>query len=142
MSRHRLTVDDIPELPGYTTVAALADKYGVHKGTIYYLLYNKEAFQRPYKVSRGLKDERPLILLEEKNAYEVMERRGTELAAQRRVSGSAEELKHWNRRVKNWGREIGWTTTRISESGQAGKLLIEAYLQTHPEDVRPDTSAS
>lgn len=142
MRQRRTTVDDIPELPGYTTVAALASEYGVAKGTIYYLLYTKRAFERPYKVSRGLSDERPLILLEEKNAHEVMKKRGTEMAEHNRVSGNADEVKHWNRRVKNWGREIGWTTTRISDSGQAGKLLVEAYLEAHPEDVRPDTAAS
>lgn len=142
MSRRRITVEDIPELPGYITITALASEYGVAKGTIYYLLYNKQAFHRPYKVSRGLKDERPLILLEEKDAHTVMKQRESEMAQQNRVSGSAEELKHWNRRVKDWGRQTGWTETRISDSGQAGKLLTLAYLQAHPEDPRPDSTGT
>jgi hypothetical protein len=110
------------------------------QGTIYYLLFNKQAFRRPYKVSRGLGDERPLILLEERDARDVMKRRESELAEKNRVSGGAEELKLWNRRVKDWGRGIGWATTRISDSGQPGKLLVEAYLDARPEDPRPDTA--
>jgi hypothetical protein len=132
-----MTINDIPELPGYITVAAVADKYGLSKGMVYYLLYTKQAFGRPYKVSRGASDERPLILLDTREVDQIMEGRKAEMIEHDRASAPAEDLRQWNLRVKDWGRSTGWDTTRISVSGQPGKQLVAAYQATHADDPRP-----
>src|SRR5215475_3428460 len=77
-ARWKMNPDEIPELPGYVTVAALAKKYNVNKGTIYYLLYNKRAFASACKVSKGEGDERPLILLATREADRVMSQRSAD----------------------------------------------------------------
>lgn len=129
--------EEIPELPGYITVAALSEMYGVDKGTIYYMLYNSQAFKRAYKVMKGVVDPKPLILLDRNEATKVMDARKDRLETRAQVPATAQALRDWNRRVKDWGIETGWTQTRISDSGQPNMPLMQAYLEKHPEDVRP-----
>lgn len=135
--RKKMQADEIPELPGYITVAALAEKFGVNKSTIYYLLYSVQAFSRPYKIMKGVLDERPLILLDANDANLVMEKRKAGLAVEGAVPRTAKNVTEWNLRVKNWGRETGWTQTRISPAGPPHKALADAYSAQHPQDVRP-----
>lgn len=135
--RRSMRPEEIPELPGYITVAALSDKYGVDKGTIYYMLYNGQKFSRPYKVMKGTVDPKPLILLDRNDAFKVMDARAQQQSAKANLPATAQELREWNRRVKDWGIETGWTQTRISESGQPSLPLIRAFLEKYPQDVRP-----
>lgn len=138
MSRRRkMRPDEIPELPGYITVAALAERFDVDKSTIYYMLYSVQAFARPYKIMKGVKDERPLILLDATDAVAVMTERVRNLKRDAAVPRTAKNVRSWNLRVKDWGRETGWSQTRISAAGPPHKALADAYLAEHPGDVKP-----
>lgn len=135
--RSRLKIGDLPELPGYVTVGALAERFGVSKETVYYLLYDKKSITRAYKISKGVEGNRPLILIEERQGEEVMVARAKELEEKGRMLATPHQLRDWNRRVKDWGRENNWTLTVIRASGQPGIELQRAYLQAHPEDPKP-----
>jgi hypothetical protein len=135
--RRRLTIEDLPELPGYITAGALADRYGVTKETIYYLLYEKKVLTRSCKISKGVEGGRPLILVEERQGDEVMIARKKEKEERGRSTGTPDQLREWNRRVKEWGRQTNWLLTQIRDSGQPGIALQHAYLEAHPEDPRP-----
>jgi hypothetical protein len=129
--------EEIPELPGYITVSALAERYDVDKGTIYYMLYNSQVFSRAYKIVKGVGDTKPLIMLDVNDATKVMDERRDRQAAKAVGPMNARNLREWNRRIKDWGIETGWTQTRISETGQPNMPLIKAYLESNPQDVRP-----
>jgi len=135
--RPRLTMEDLPELPGYTTAGALADRFGVSKETIYYLVYDKKALNRVCKISKGVEGGRPLMLIEERHGDEVMRARVRELEEKGKSTGTPEQLRDWNRRVKDWGRETNWQLTQIRDSGQPGIALQRSYLEAHPDDPRP-----
>lgn len=132
----RLEVKDIPELPGYLTVAAVSERYGIHKGTVFYMIYNSRRFENVYKVSKGktngTEDQRPLLLLLEEEVKTVMADRGlTEQA------GPNSTLAAWNRRVKDWARSIGWTQTPIEVKGPPQRALVAEYLKANPDDIKP-----
>lgn len=135
--RRRLTIEDLPELPGYITVGGLAERYSVTKETIYYLLYDKKVLTRSYKISKGVEGGRPLIMIEERQGDEVLQARQKELAEHGKTTGTPEQLREWNRRVKDWGRKTDWQLTQIRDSGQPGIALQHAYIEANPDDPRP-----
>lgn len=136
MGKKKLTQDEIPELPGYLPVAAISARYGVHKGTIYYMIYHQRLFRHVYKISTGVDDKRPLLLILEQEVDAVFAARVQSAATVKNLS-AAQLLQQWNRRVKQWGTDQGWTDTRIFPSGPPNKALVEAYLADNPEDPSP-----
>lgn len=140
----KLSIDDIPELPGYLTVAAISAKYKVHKGTVFYAIMYQGLFPEGtvYKVGKGKGDAegerngRPLILVEEKQADKVFTERAETL--KKITPEYTNHLVEWNRRVKEWGHEIGWNETPIRVMGPPTQQLVAAYLGAHPDDPRPE----
>lgn len=133
----KLTLADIPELPGYLPVARIAADYGVHKGTIYYMIYHQAAFRHVYKVTTGVEDPRPLIVIlesEVRSVFAERERRANEA----RELTPAQQLNVWNRRVKQWGRDTAWDRTPILTAGPPSVPLTAAYLDAHPDDPKPE----
>ncbi len=136
--KRRLELDDIPELPGYITVAAVAEKYGQSKGAIYNMVYGQVRFKHVFKITKGGNggDKRPLILLMESEVAKVFEDKSKftvqdpELAAKRAA---------WRKRVKEWGRGEGWTETPIAISGPPHAQLVHAYLEANPNDPMPES---
>ncbi len=136
--KRRLELDDIPELPGYLTVAAVAEKYGVGKGSIYNMVYSQLRFKNVFKITKGGNggDKRPLILLLETEVARVFSDKSQytvsdpELAARR---------SDWRKRVKTWGRADGWNETPIAVSGPPHASLVHAYLQANPDDPMPES---
>jgi hypothetical protein len=133
----KLTLAQIPELPGYIPVARIAADYGVHKGTIYYMIYHQAAFRHVYKVSTGMDDPRPLIVILESEVREVFAARERKAKEIRQLT-PAQQVQQWNRRVKQWGRDIGWEKTPILLSGPPSVPLVTAYLEEHADDPRPE----
>lgn len=125
-------MDEVPELPGFIPVAAVSERYGVHKGTIYYMIFSSKRFKTVFKVTRGAEDQRPVLLLDENEVRKVMAERQRDADSE-----NPKELAAWNRRVKDWGRAGGWHQTPISISGPPQLALVEQYLKAHPEDVKP-----
>lgn len=151
VTKLRITIDDIPELPGYMTLAAIAAKYKVDKGTVRYMILAQNAFKTVCKVTKGGlqeddKDKRPLLLISSAEVEEVFAERkklNDQLKQQRLLNpGRSEDVIAWNRRVKEWGRSIGWTQTPISIAGPPNQTLIVAYVKRHPDDVRPAKPAA
>lgn len=143
MPSNRLEIEDVPELPGYLTVAAVAEMYQIHKGTVYYMIFKSRRFRTVFKVTKGMssqgeKDKRPLLLLDEREVKQVFAQKAEDAT----LNGSTDpqlkaKLTAWNKRVKQWGRDNGWTETPIAISGPPQIQLIEAYLKAHPEDRKP-----
>jgi hypothetical protein len=134
----KLKLDDLPELPGYITVGKAAEKYGVHKGTIYYMIFNSQKIRSAHRVLKGGGDPRPIIVVSKEEVDRVM--------TQRAASGEADvpvvsdlpaQKSEWNRRVKAWATQIGWTQTTIKTFGPAPRPMVEAYLAANPEDPKP-----
>lgn len=137
----RLDIRDIPELPGYLTVSAVAERYGMAKGSIYHMIYAKRRFKNVYKVGKGGhkggkggEDKRPLLLLATNEVDEVFAQRERPQVTDPDLS---QKMNAWNKRVKQWAREQGWTQTVIRISGQPPKVMQQAYLQANPDDTRP-----
>jgi hypothetical protein len=138
MTSRRLDVKDIPDLPGFSTVAQIAAKWSVHKGTVFYMILHQLAFPEGsvYKVSKGKEDQRPLILVKTDVANEIMGRRAETL---KKISPTySGDVGAWNRRVKEWGKSVGWTETAIRTMGPPTQLLEDAYVQQFPDDPRPE----
>lgn len=132
MSR-KLDIKDIPELPGYMTVAAVSDLYGVNKGTIYYMIYNSRRFKSVVKVSKGLDDQRPMLLLSADEVKKIFDVRENFVPID---PSRAKDLTIWNRRVKQWGRQVGWGD-QILASGPPAIGLVDEYVRQHPQDPKP-----
>jgi hypothetical protein len=133
----KLSLAEIPELPGYLPVSRIAADYGVHKGTVYYMIYQQAAFQHVFKVSMGADDPRPLIVILESEVRSVFAERERH-AKLMATPTLAQQLAAWNRRIKDWGRSIDWTETAIHVSGPASLSLTAAYQREHPGDPRPE----
>lgn len=135
----RLNVEEIPELPGYMTVAAIADKYHVHKGTVYYMITNSLSFgpNAVFKASKGTgDDQRPLLLVRTDAVTRVFAKRAKDFKPV--TDEYATAINDWNRRVKQWGRDSGWTLTPIRTMGPPQHDLMAAYLRENPGDMRPE----
>lgn len=139
MPKLRITIDEIPELPGYMTLAAIAAKYKVDKGTVRYMILNQNVFSTVCKVTKGGltdKDKRPLLLISSGEVEQVFAARA-KFKAEQPDPARKQEVIEWNRRVKQWGRSVGWTQTPISSAGPPNQTLIVAYAKRHPDDPRP-----
>ena len=129
-----MKIEDIPTMPGYVSVARAAKIFGMSKASIFYKIYEQEAFRHVYRLAGAEDHARPVLLLLESEVYQVAAREREEA----RTESFRARLNHWNKRVKQWGRETGWTRTEIHTAGQPHRLLQQAYLAVHPDDRRPD----
>lgn len=134
----QLTWDEVPTLPGYLTVGQISAMYGVHKHTIYYMVFETKRFQHVYKVTSevpgGERDHRPVLMILAEEVKRVMEEREK---AESSSPDMVKQLTQWHRRVKAWGRDTGWTQTPITPSGPPHLQLQAAYLQANPDDRKP-----
>lgn len=133
--QYRMTIDDVPELAGYLTVAQVVEKYGVNKQTVYYWIFNQMAFRSVCKVTKGGDSKRPVLLLATSEVEKVLAKRAE---VQNKPPDYKELLRRWNKRVKDWARNEGWTQTLISVTGPPNRLMVEAYMKEHPDDPRPE----
>jgi hypothetical protein len=124
----------IPPIPGYISVARAAKILGMAKASVYYKIYDQDAFNHVYKLPGADDSARPVLLMLESEVRSVAERE----RAQRGEGEAKERLRVWNQRVKVWGRAGGWASSEISTFGQPSLLLQGAYLQAHPQDPRPE----
>ncbi len=133
-----LNVEDIPELPGYSTVAAVSERYGVVKGTIYHMLFEQGKFKHVYKIRKGGNggETKPLLMLLDAEVERVFADRSKLPVNDPELSRRRTE---WSKRVKNWGREVNWTQTPIAVSGPPPAVLVAAYVQANPRDPRPES---
>lgn len=128
----KLQAMDLPELPGYVSVAQAAKILGMAKTSVFYNIYTTGILRQVFRVGDEKEEERPFILLLEADVKRVAEQR---LA----VPAPTYEglLAEWNQRVKGWGASSGWDKFRISEKGVPRRELVQDYLKDHPEDTRP-----
>ncbi len=129
-----MKIGDIPELPGYLTVYRVAKLFGLSKASIYYKIYEQQAFKHVYKIPGSENDQRPVLVVLESEVHQVL--------AQERARAAQEPLRvrlnAWNKRVKDWGRATNWGDgVPIHKSGMAHKSLVEDYLAANPNDPRP-----
>jgi hypothetical protein len=132
--KYNMTIDEIPDLPGYLSVAQVVERYGINKQTVYYMIFSQRAFKRVFKISRGSDAKRVVLMLNEAEVASVMQQR--EERGHRPPSRKA-ALRDWTYRVKQWGWDNKWTATPIAKSGPPTRQLVDAYLQAHPDDPRP-----
>jgi hypothetical protein len=137
----KLSIDEIPELPGYMTLAAIAEKYSVSKSTVYYMIMGQRLFRTVVKVTKGSDeagkgDKRPMLLIKTSEVEKVFAERSFRVV----TAETSERLKEWNRRIKQWGRTSGWSETAIHVAGAPPRILVDAYLAEHPDDQRPEMS--
>jgi hypothetical protein len=128
-----LTIEQIPQIPGYLSVAQAAEIFGYAKESIFYKIYRQRAFNHVYRVGDTSPGSRPVLVLLEAEVREVKARED---------AASTEEpfksrLRSWNRRVKQWGVDNNWTQNVIHKSGQPHIDLQAAYEKAHPDDLRP-----
>lgn len=134
MSKQRLTVEEIADLPGYMTVSAIAARYGVNKGTVYHMIYSTRRLKTVFKVGKGKDDQRPLLVVAENEVKQVFADRN------KQAIDDPSFLKRngeFNKRVKAWGLAEGWTQTPIHILGAPHRVLVEAYEKANPQDLRP-----
>lgn len=125
----------LPELPGYVSIARAAAMMGCSKVTIYSKIYDQGVFQHAYRIG-GAQDDtgRPVLVLLEQ---EVKDRLAADAEREAsRVVPYRHQLTAWNRRVKEWGRQSGWSGA-IHTAGQPHLELANAYEAAHPQDPRP-----
>lgn len=128
-----MKLEEIPPIPGYISVARTAKILGMTKASVYYKIYEQNAFKTVFKLPGSEDESRPVLLLLESEVRRV----GVREAEERTMVPLKERLAGWNTRVKTWGSDNGWQTP-IHRAGQPPKALQEAYLSAHPEDVRPE----
>jgi hypothetical protein len=131
--RDNLNTEDIPELPGYLSVGKAAERHGVNKGTIYYHIFTSRKLKTVFKITRGGDDPRPILLVAEREVDAVFASRTVRADS----TPTNVELRDWNRRVKQWAGEVGWTETVVRESGPPPRSLVAAYALAHPDDIEP-----
>lgn len=129
-----MKLEDIPEMPGYISVARAARIFDMTKASIYYKIYEQEKFKHVYRLGGGDEESRPVLLLLESEVRQVAAREAEEAA----VVPLKDRLNAWNKRVKDWGRRTGWSATEIHVAGQPDLKLQAAYLAATPQDVRPE----
>ena len=138
-----MRVEDIPPLPGYVSAAQAAAILGINKVSLYYKIYEQEAFRTVFKVVGTDEDQRPVALL-------LLEKEVLSLAAAERAARTArmaaqepasfrQRLALWNKRVKTWGINTGWDHDNrpINGSGAPVRDLQLDYLRANPDDPRP-----
>lgn len=139
---YRINYEDMPDLPGYWTVARVSAEYGMSKEGVRNMVWAQKLFPGACKVTWGEPgDPNPkiILLLPEQEVRKVFARR---TAAREQGPSLAKQINAWNRRVKDWGRVNSWAQTPIRVSGAPHKLLAEAYLEANPADPRPSDGAA
>lgn len=126
--------EDIPELPGYLTVSAVAKMFGIQKESVFYKIYSQGAFKHVYRVGSLEETQRPVLLLLESEVKQVFKAERDSV----RVHTSRELLNSWNKRVKDWGRVTQWNGAEIKINGRPQQELVAAYLAANPADPRPE----
>lgn len=141
--------EDIPELPGYLTVATVAKMFGMRKESIFHKIYEQKSFQHVYRIGgkvtfKGLDgkvrveddvSQRPIIVLLESEVMRVFQQEMDSASAKPEPSN---DLTLWNKRVKQWGRDTGWAEAPIQVNGRPPLKLVKAYLAANPADPRPE----
>src|SRR3954469_18984974 len=128
-----MKLEDIPELPGYISVARAARIFDMTKASIYYKIYEQEKFKHVYRLGGVDEESRPVLMLLESEVRQVAKAELDEAD----IVPLKERLNAWNKRVKQWGRETGWTATEIHVAGQPDLKLQGAYSAANPGDARP-----
>lgn len=131
----QLKLADIPELEGWVSVAKAAKIFGVHKESVYYMIHHQGLFEGVRRIGGDPSDpsgkkERTYLIIP---AAEV-ERVRAEKAAAPTGPPLAEQIKEWNKRIKQWGAANGY---RTGPYGRPLDALRDAYLAAHPDDPRP-----
>lgn len=133
---------DLPELPGYMSVAQACKLFKLSKQGMYYRIFDLGQFRTVYRVGGGREEEgerreRPFLLLVKDEVMRVyreeQEAQGNEQSAREK----REALNQFHRRVKDWGLANDWTQSRISPKGRPHEALVRAYEKAHPKDRRP-----
>lgn len=135
-----MKLSDIPILPGYIGVARAAKILGISRVSVYYMIYDMDAFKNVFKVESRDGDTRPMILMAEAEVRRVAAEKA-EKASTPSEAPLRDRITVWNKRVKKWGVETGWDKTsgvRINQAGQPHHDLKAAYLAAHPGDPRPE----
>lgn len=128
-----MNADQVPELPGYVSVAVAAEMLGQSKPSVYYRMFTQGHFKVIFRVDCA--KERPLYLLLKTEVEQVIEREARE--AEQKAIGHAQALANGlgrNRRIKAWGHESGWPGF-IHTKGAPSRELVCAYEAAHPDDV-------
>lgn len=129
---------DLPELPGYMSIAEAAKLFGLTRQGIYYRAFTAKKFGTVYRVGGGTDSgERPFLLLARAEVDRVLREEAQQVAHQAALVTPEERLNAFHRRVKEWGLWSNWTRTRISTKGRPHHELVAAYEQAHPNDRRP-----
>lgn len=131
----RLSVENIPVMTEYVTVAQAAEILGITRTGVFYKIYDQRLFNTLVRVAEedDTPKKRPLLLIKR---WEVEAVARGELP--KRAKSSHEVRREWNRRVKEWGGSTGEPEFRVAPTGAPRSVLIEAYLQAHPNDPRPE----
>lgn len=135
-----MKLSDIPILPGYIGVARAAKILDISRVSVYYMIYEQDAFKNVFKVESRDGDTRPMILMAEAEVRRVAAEK-QERASQPPPGPLRERVTAWNKRVKDWGVQTGWDISsgvRINKAGQPHQDLKVAYLKEHPDDLRPE----
>ena len=136
----RLTLEEIPELPGYMSVTQAAKAFGVTKQGMYWRIYDAQMFKAVCRVGGNEEDERPFLLLSINEVEQLLraEREQTPEQAEAQAKREhAHRVNEWHKRVKAWGRQTGFNDGRIAAQGRPPKALVDAYLSAHPDDSKP-----
>lgn len=125
----RLTIADIPALPGYLSVHDAATVFNVTKTTIRLWIYTR-VFTGVVKIGNDAEDARPRLLIPTGEVERVLAE--TNQVEQRRAERDVP--REWNRRVKQHFRSKGG---RANEAGPPTREMVKMYEADHPEDPRP-----
>lgn len=134
LRRYSDQVNELPELPRFINIAQAARILGISKTSVYYKIYEQKKFNVVYRVGGGKDaeaDDRPYILLLKVEVEDLAE---AEKAAAAEVPLRI-QVNLWNKRVKDWGRQNDWGV--VNPKGRPNLDLIEAYVESHPNDPRP-----
>lgn len=128
------SVSDLPEVPGYISVARACAIMGIAKSSMFYKIYEQKAFRQVYRLSGEDDDARPTILMVE---AEVLAVQRAEAEAVRQLP-LHERVMDWNKRVKAWAAEhTDLWPTRVHAAGPPARELQMLYQQHVPQDPRP-----
>lgn len=131
-----MKLSEIPVLPGYISVARAARLLNMNKVSVYYKIYEQDAFRTVFKLAGAHDESRPVILLLEAEVKAVAAREQHE--AETFAPALRERLNAWNKRVKAWGLSTGWSDGTIHVAGAPSRPLQTAYLEANPQDPRPE----
>ncbi len=130
-----VTSEDLPQLPGFLTVPQAANHLGLSLQGIYYQIYHSKIYKKVYRVGGTAENDRPFILIEERDFWRAVREAEQAGAAKRSVDEEGRSaLAAWHMRVKAWARNNGWT---VNVTGPPRVQIREAYVEANPQDPRP-----